>query len=220
MLVQILELTAFTSHAIIIKLPVRYADMKGVTGVANSNEVDKSHADYAEFRDQMTAEVVAACEGALHAGATEIVVKDAHWTARNIIASKLPQEVRLIRGWTQDPYSMMAGLDESFHAELMTGYHSRYGSNTSPLAHTLMGRVIYLKINDRYASEFLVNAYTAGLLDVPVIFLSGDAGACQDAKAFLPDLTTVAVMEGTGDATSSILPRWPSSVSAAASRQR
>jgi D-amino peptidase len=182
------------------------ADIEGVTGATHWNETDKAHADYAEFREQMTAEVAAACEGALNAGATEIVIKDAHWTGRNLIAAKLPREVRLIRGWARDPYSMMAGLDESFHAALMTGYHSRAGSDASPLAHTLTGRVASVKINDRYASEFLINAYTAGWWGVPVVFLSGDAGLCQDAAASLPGLTTVAVMEGRGDATSSIHP--------------
>lgn len=182
------------------------ADIEGVTGVTDWNETDKAHADYAEFREQMTAEVVAACEGALAAGASEIVIKDAHGSGRNLIASKLPREARLIRGWTDDPYSMMAGLDRTFHAALMTGYHSRAGSDASPLAHTMSGGAIYLKINDRYAPEFLINAYTAGWLGVPLAFLSGDAGLCREAEAFLPGLTTVAVMEGTGAATSSIHP--------------
>jgi D-amino peptidase len=74
------------------------------------------------------------------------------------------------------------------------------------MLHLATGRVVYLKINDRYAPEFLINAYTAGWLRVPVVFLSGDAGICQDARTFLPDLTTVAVMEGLGDATNSIHP--------------
>jgi D-amino peptidase len=182
------------------------ADIEGVTGATSWEETDKTHADYREYREQMTAEVAAACEGALSAGATEIVVKDAHWTGRNIIASKLPRQARLIRGWTQEPLSMMAGLDDTFHAALMTGYHSRSGSDASPLAHTLTGRVVYVKINDRFAPEFLINAYTAGWLRVPVVFLSGDAGICQDAADFLPGLTTVAVMEGIGSATSSIHP--------------
>lgn len=182
------------------------ADMEGVTGVTNWNETEKPHDDYAEFREQMTAEVAAACEGALNAGATEIVVKDAHGSARNLIPARLPREVRLIRSWMADPYSMMAGLDGTFDAALMTGYHSRSGSDASPLAHTLTGRVVYLKINGRYAPEFLINAYTAGWWRVPVVFLSGDAGICRDATEFLPALTTVPVMEGTGDSTSSIHP--------------
>jgi D-amino peptidase len=105
-----------------------------------------------------------------------------------------------------DPYSMMAGLDGTFRAAMMTGYHSRAGSDASPLAHTFTGRVVYIKINGQYASEFLINSRTAGSFGVPVVFLSGDAGVCQDGAAFLPALTTVAVMEGTGEATSSIHP--------------
>lgn len=182
------------------------ADMEGIAGATHWDEVEKHHPAYQEFREQMTAEVVAACEGALNAGATEIVVKDAHWSGRNIIAAKLPREARLIRGWTQDPYSMMAGLDQSFHAALMVGYHSRGGADTSPLAHTLTSRAASVTINDRGAAEFLINAYTAGLIGVPVVFLSGDAGICQDASEFLPAITTVAVLEGLGHATTSIHP--------------
>ncbi|MBN1964785.1 MAG: M55 family metallopeptidase [Anaerolineae bacterium] len=182
------------------------ADLEGVAGATSWSETEKGHAEYPEFREQMTAEVVAACEGALNAGASEIVIKDAHWTGRNLIAARLPREARLIRGWTGDPYSMMAGLDESFQAALMLGYHSRAGSDASPLAHTLTGRVAAMTINDRPAAEFLINAYTAGLCGVPVVFLSGDAGICQDASDFLPCLATVAVMEGLGAATDSIHP--------------
>lgn len=183
------------------------ADIEGVAGCTHWHETDNAHAaDFAPFAAQMTAEVAAACEAALDAGATEVIVKDAHFTGRNIIPGKLPREARLIRGWTRDPYSMMAGVDESFAAALMIGYHSRAGSNASPLAHTITGKVATVKINERYASEFLINAYTAGWLGVPVVFLSGDAGLCQDATSFLPDLTTVAVYEGTGNATNSIHP--------------
>lgn len=182
------------------------ADIEGVAGATDITETDKSHADYAVYSEQMTAEVAAACEGALSAGATEIVIKDAHWTGRNILASRLPRQARLIRGWTQDPFSMMAGLDEHFSAALMIGYHSRAGSDASPLAHTITGRVTYARINGRYASEFLINAYTAGWRGVPVVFLSGDDGVCQDAASFLPDITIVATMEGVGGATISIHP--------------
>ena len=89
------------------------ADIEGVTGVTHREETDLSKPEYALPREQMTAEVVAACEGAFEAGATEIWVKDAHDSGRNIIASKLPQEVRLIRGWAPDPLMMMQELNEA-----------------------------------------------------------------------------------------------------------
>ena len=74
---------------------------------------------------------------AISAGATEIWVKDAHDTARNLIAARLPPQARLMRGWSGHPYQMVDGLDASFKALLMIGYHSRAGSDTNPLAHTL-----------------------------------------------------------------------------------
>jgi D-amino peptidase len=183
------------------------ADIEGITGTTHPDETDKKHSDYSEFREQMTAEVTAACEVALEAGANEIWVRDAHWTGRNLTASKLPRDVRLVRGWSGHPFSMMQELDETFDAVLMIGFHSRAGSGTLPLAHTLSGRITYVKINDRYASEFLIGAYTAGLVQVPVVFISGDAGVCREAQAFIPNLSTVAVMEGVGSSTVSIHPR-------------
>ena len=65
------------------------ADIEGVAGIAAWEEARKSSPDYGEFRRQMTAEVAAACDGAIAAGATSITVKDAHGTARNIHAAVL-----------------------------------------------------------------------------------------------------------------------------------
>lgn len=182
------------------------ADIEGITGAAHWDETDKKNPDYSEFREQMTAEVAAACEGALSAGATEVWVKDAHWTGRNIIPSKLPRETRIVREWSGHPFAMMQELDGTFAAALMIGYHSRAGSNASPLAHTMTGNVTYVTINDRYASEFLISAYTAGLVRVPVVFVSGDAGICQEAQELIPNLGAVAVKHGIGNSTVSIHP--------------
>jgi D-amino peptidase len=183
------------------------ADIEGVTGTTHWDEADRKSSDFGEFREQMTAEVAAACEGALKAGATQIRVKDAHGSARNIIASRLPQEARLVRGWSGHPLAMVEGLDETFQAMLMIGYHSRAGSDANPLAHTMTGSAAHIRINDRYASEFLLHAYAAALVDVPVVFVSGDAGLCEEAESFIPDIVTTAVKEGAGNSTVNIHPR-------------
>jgi len=183
------------------------ADIEGVTGATHRDETDKRKTDYyKEFREQMTAEVVAACEGALEAGATEVWVKDAHSTGRNIIASKLPEDVRLVRGWSGHPFSMVQELDETFHAVAMIGYHSQAGSGGSPLAHTMSGKIAHIKINDRYASEFLLHAYAASSVNVPVVFVSGDEGLCREVESLNPNILTNAVMRGIGDSTVSIHP--------------
>ena len=43
------------------------ADIEGITGVTHWDETELSHAEYAAARDQMSAEVAAACEGAQEA---------------------------------------------------------------------------------------------------------------------------------------------------------
>lgn len=183
------------------------ADIEGITGTTHWDETEKKHPDYAEFQQQMTAEVSAACEGCIEAGAEEVWVKDAHDSARNIVAARLPDQTRLLRGWSGHPYLMMEGLDGSFAAAMMVGYHSRAGSNASPLAHTMSGSDVYVKINDRFASEFLLNVYTAALSGVPVVFVSGDAGLCEEARELIPAITSVAVKQGSGEATNNLHPR-------------
>jgi D-amino peptidase len=182
------------------------ADIEGVTGVTHWDETDLDKSVSAAACEQMTAEVVAACQAALENGAEEIWVKDAHDSGRNIIAAKLPHEVRLIRGWEPHPHMMMQGLDETFQAAAFIGYHSRAGMNTSPLAHTMTGGVVRITINGRDASEALLNIYTAAMLKVPLIFVSGDKGLCEEVAELNPNIGTVAVKEGVGDSTVSIHP--------------
>ena len=182
------------------------ADIEGVTGVTHWDEADRQNPDYKEFREQMTAEVSAACEGALAAGAREIWVKDAHASARNLIAAKLPKQTRLIRGWSGHPFSMVQELDGGFHAMLMVGYHSRAGSGANPLAHTHSGKIASLKINGHLASELLIHALAAAYVRVPLVFVSGDQGICDEAADLIGDIATVAVKRGIGDASINIHP--------------
>lgn len=183
------------------------ADIEGVTGINSWDETEKSHKDYEEFREQMTREVVAACEGALAAGATEIVIKDAHDSGRNLIAARLPREAKLIRSWSRHPYSMVWGLDETFDAVCFVGYHSPSGTNFNPLSHTMSSvAVAEMRLNGDYCSEFLMHTLVARSLQVPAVFCSGDKGLCGLIKEFDPQVETVAVNEGVGNATVSIHP--------------
>jgi D-amino peptidase len=45
------------------------------------------------------------------------------------------------------------------------------------------------------------------LVNVPVVFLSGDAGICAEAEAHIPGITTVAVKRGIGDSTINLHPQ-------------
>ena len=104
------------------------ADMEGSAGITCWPETERDKPDYPEFQELMTAEVVAACEGALQAGATEIVIKDAHHTGRNLLVDRLPPQVRIIRDWAGHPHSMMFGIDGDCAAAIYTGYHDAAGT--------------------------------------------------------------------------------------------
>jgi D-amino peptidase len=182
------------------------ADIEGTTGIAHWDEAERSKSDYKEFRSQMTAEVKAVCEGANQAGAKEILIKDAHASGRNLIVSELPENILIIREWSGHPFSMMQGIDHSYTAAVFTGYHSRAGSDANTLAHTLREDYMHIKINGFFASEFLINAYTAAYVGVPVVMVTGDKGLCEEAKKINPNIKTVMVNEGEGSSTISIHP--------------
>ena len=181
-------------------------DIEGVTGVTAWDETELNHPDHKAAALQMTREAVAACEGAIAAGADEIIVKDAHDTARNMDIHAFPEQVKLCRGWTNTPESMVAGIDETFDAAIFIGYHSGAGFDGNPLSHTMNQQNNYVKINGRQAAEFDMNAYVAAYYGVPVVFLSGDEELCAHAKELIPELETVGVKSGEGNMTTNIHP--------------
>lgn len=185
------------------------ADIEGTCGINAWPETERSTPmDYAPYQKQMTKEVEAACKGAMAAGADEVFVKDAHDSARNLDPSELPECIRIMRGWSGDPLSMMSGVDKGhFDAALFTGYHAWASCGGNPLSHTMNLQNELVTINGVRASEFLMNAYTAGYYGVPVSFLSGDKALCDFAREFIPGITTVAVNEGVGGATVSMHPK-------------
>ncbi len=183
------------------------ADIEGTCGICCWDETNLQTEVGTYFREQMTREVAAACKGALAAGADEIVIKDAHDTARNIIPSGLPKgNIKLIRGWAGDPECMVTSIDKDFDALVYTGYHSAASLNGNPLSHTMTTDVQRVTLNGVVANEFLINSLTAGYYGVPVVFLAGDKALCEYAQNYIAAMQTVAVNEGTGNSVCSMQP--------------
>lgn len=150
------------------------ADIEGVATTTLWPETEKGSEDYRLHAQQMTMEVIAACEAASEAGASEIVVRDAHEDGNNLDIWKLPENVTLIRGWSGHPYSMVYGIDPSFDAAIFIGYHSAASSEGNPLSHTESLNLLSVKLNGALASEFLLYSYAAALN--------------QDLRSALPNL--------------------------------
>jgi D-amino peptidase len=182
------------------------ADIEGVAGVTHWDEATIGKPGYERAAAQMTAEVAAACEAAVAAGADEILVQDAHDSARNIDPSALPEMARLLRGWSDDPRCMAQELDSSYDALILVGHHAPSGSGGNPLSHTFSLGNTGIRINGEPGSEYLVLQYTAAYYGVPLVFLSGDAWIASQANRLNPAAATLATKEGLGNSTLGIHP--------------
>jgi D-amino peptidase len=174
-------------------------DMEGISSVVDWTQVDKNHAEYSYYRKMMAGDLNAAIEGALAAGAKEIVVSDAHGGMRNLLPEDVNETAYLIRG-TPKPDSMMEGIDDGhYDAAMFIGYHSMAGTERGILAHTIAGNTVdAVIINGRETGEFGMNAALAGWHGVPSVFLAGDAAACAEAESFVPDITTAPIKWAVG----------------------
>ena len=181
-------------------------DMEGITGVVNGDDASRSGKDYGHFRQTMTREANAAIEGALAAGASDIIVRDSHGSALNLLPELLHRSSKLIRDWSGGTISMMEGIDESYDAVVFVGYHARAGTSNAVLDHTSSGSVTDVSANGKSLPETGYNALIAGHYDVPVVFVAGDKAVCDQAKELLGSVETVAVKEGIGAAALNLHP--------------
>ncbi|MDI6601167.1 MAG: M55 family metallopeptidase [Thermoanaerobacteraceae bacterium] len=167
------------------------ADMEGICGVVNNEHTDRNGREHDRARNWMTEEVNAAIQGALDAGADEVIVNDSHGTMRNIILESLHPAAKLITG-SPKRYSMVEGLDDTFDAAVFIGYHARAGSS-GVLCHTYTGTIEYVKINEIEVGETGLNAGVAGYYGVPLVCVSGDDVLCEEAANLIPGIYTAEV---------------------------
>jgi len=171
-------------------------DMEGISGVSGPDDVDPKKEAYSRFRKIMTGDVNAAVEGAILAGANEVLVNDSHDGMRNILIEELNPRAQLISGLTK-PLDMMQGIDKSFELAMFLGYHAMAGTDAAVLNHTIYGSMVQdVWINDRLVGETGINAGVAGYFGVPVGAVSGDDKLAKEASALLGNIETAVVKEG------------------------
>ena len=182
-------------------------DMEGISGIVHGDQVSSGTSEYAAGRKWMAQDVNAAVEGALEAGATEVVVNDSHGSMRNIDPDDLHPRAVLISG-SPKPLSMMQGIDPSFAACLFIGYHAKAGTEDAILDHTISGSVVRaIRVNGVEMPELGLNAAIAGYYGVPVVLVSGDTAVCrQTAEVLGQDVVTVAVKEAYGRVAAKLVP--------------
>lgn len=169
------------------------ADMEGVAGVVNREQLFAGGIEYQQFREFMTAEVCAAIEGIRELGPCDVVISDSHGNGLNLMPDKLPEDVQLVRAWPR-PLGMMEGVDESCDAALLLGYHASATNIGGIAAHTFSSKAVTaVRINGDEVSEATVSALLAGHFNVPVVMISGDDAAVNEMTESLGPIESAVV---------------------------
>lgn len=176
-------------------------DMEGVAGIVHEAQTDPYAAAHAAAYQRasawMTDEANAAIRGAFAAGATQVLVNDAHWDGRNLLADRLDPRAELLGG-SPKPLSMMEGVREADVACLV-GYHGRAGTAGAVIDHTYNDTIARVALNGVEVGEIGLNAALAGSVGVPIVLVTGDTATCDEASALLgADLATVATKASLG----------------------
>ena len=171
-------------------------DLEGVSGVNNPNWIqDESGDGYRFATERLMADLNAAVDGAYEGGATEVFVVDGHGGGHNFIREKLHKDAKqitisewqkLIQSRTVDAYMevgchAMAGTLNAFfdHTQSWDGWHNYY-------------------LNGERMGEIGQGAVFVGAFDVPMVMVSGDEAACDEAKNLLGEIATAVVKHGRG----------------------
>jgi len=157
-------------------------DMEGVAGVVTGDQLGPAGFEYGRFREFMTREALAAVEGARAAGATEIVVADAHGNGENLLIEQFPADVRIIRSWPRR-LSMVAGVDDRVDVVVFIGYHAGTNNPTGVRAHTFSSATLTrVAVNGTNVTEGACNAAIAGQFGATVVMISGDDAAIAEVR--------------------------------------
>ncbi|CAM5432342.1 MULTISPECIES: M55 family metallopeptidase [Streptomyces] len=171
------------------------ADMEGATGVTWPADVLPGTPQWERCRAMFTSDVDAAVLGFFDGGAEAVLINEAHWSMRNLLLERLDERAEMLTG-RHKTLSMVEGVQ---HGDVdgiaFVGYHAGAGME-GVLAHTyLANQITGVWLNDVRASEGLLNAHVVAEYGVPVVLVTGDDLACEDALGYAPGALKVAVKD-------------------------
>jgi D-amino peptidase len=166
-------------------------DFEGAAGIVDWAQCREGSPAYAQGCRLVLDEVNAAIEGAVEAGADEVVVNDAHGTMRNLDPGALAGAASYVSG-RHKPLYMMQGIDETFDVAFFVGYHGSISGPPSALSHTYNPEVFSAaRVNDVEVGESGINALVAQHFGVPIGLVTGDDVTWAETRPFAPDAASV-----------------------------
>jgi D-amino peptidase len=180
------------------------ADIEGASGVASFRETGyprngvgdpEATPDYLAARRNLTADVNAAVEGALAAGATGFVLHDSHGLDyRNVVLEELHPSVEVVRGMPVIFYES-TDLEREYDAALLIAMHSRPGT-PAILSHALSWPLLQeIRLNGKPVGESEITIELAGRFGIPSVLITGDDAVCEEASVWTEGRIRTAVVK-------------------------
>lgn len=157
-------------------------------------------ADY--NRRRATDETKACVEGALAAGAAEILVHDCGFIrgvspgGLLLYYDELPRGIKIAMGGAA-MHKVLA--TDTFDAVIFLGHHAMSGTPNAVMPHTFSAsEVENMWLNGKKIGEIAVEALQFGVFNVPVAMVSADEAGCNEAKEWLGDVEVAPTKKGLG----------------------
>jgi D-amino peptidase len=173
-------------------------DMEGTSGLERLEEIFRGLPGFDRFRRLMAGDANAVVQGAIEAGADDIVVSDSHGYMCNMRPDDLVPGVRLKRGQLRRRWCQMKGLEDAYDAVLLVGFHAKAGTPDAILSHTWITSFLDVRVNGQSVPEPSLNTWLAGAFGIPVVMLSGDDHVIRESSPVLGDIHYAQLKTSTG----------------------
>lgn len=175
-----------------MKRVVICTDLEGISLVDSVDMMEGEGYVFACHR--LEADLNAAIAGCFDAGADEVWYVDGHGTGKNIDYSQIDPRATRITNFYQ-PEEIFRGCI----AYMEVGLHAMAGTRNAFLDHTQSSATVHdYRINGVTYGEFAQGAAYCGAYNIPFVMVSGDAAACEEAKALVPGIACAVVKEACG----------------------
>jgi len=161
------------------------ADMEGISGIVSREQLQAGTAEYENARRLLMHDLSAVLDGAFGAGCTEAVIYDGHFTGRNVDLDSIDRRASVISGKPLPKDGFFYGLDDSFYALFLVGFHARAGAADALMPHTYDDDIATVRVNGTEVGEIGMEAALAGKFGVPLAFVSADSGGVREARELL-----------------------------------
>ena len=171
-----------------------HTDLEGISGIGDGDMVKVDSPDVRYCNERLMMDINAAIDGAFAGGANHVTVLDMHRGGGNFDLNLLDKRAE----FDTNPNGKWWGiLDDSYWGSFFIGAHAMPGTINGFLDHAIdSNTILNFSFNGRRVGELGMWAAVCGHFNVPLIMVSGDEAAVNEATQLFGDIEIAAVKRG------------------------